>query len=125
MTKYEMFDFVEWVGNNYTKLHGCWCPLYSNQSLEESWRTTEQIYEKYKLYCKMHKSLKNNMKNKLFRATLKPIPENELSYLNQLTDLSAKIMIARGRIERESEIDSYEAKGLCRALEILDEELNK
>jgi len=40
-------EFAEYCGKSHTKAHGLWLPLYSNQTIREDWRTTEQLFKQF------------------------------------------------------------------------------
>ena len=70
------------------------------------------------------------MKSKIITEILESIPEGEIKWIDKLTDLQSRIMIARGRIEREIKnpfgVQEYLEgvdSGLRKALKILNEEL--
>lgn len=43
----EWLEFVEWVGTQYVRLHGCWCAMYSDKRAKENWKSTEELYRIY------------------------------------------------------------------------------
>lgn len=71
------------------------------------------------------------MTSKVVNEILRSIPENELKYIDEINELRGRIIIAKGRIDRASlmipknDFDDGVNWGFERALEILDEELNK
>ena len=71
------------------------------------------------------------MKSKVLKEILDNIPEGELKWIDKLNSLSARIMIAKGRIKREiknpfgvQEFQEGVDSGLRKALKILNEELS-
>ena len=40
-------EFAEYCGKTYMKSYNCWIPLYSNQTIKDNWRTTEQLFEQF------------------------------------------------------------------------------
>lgn len=47
MSKEQVLDFMEWVGDNYTKLHGVWVNKYQNESDRNFYKTSEEVYRDY------------------------------------------------------------------------------
>lgn len=72
------------------------------------------------------------MRSKVVTEILDSIPEGEIKWIDKLAGLNARLMIARGRIEREiknpfgvQEFQEGVDSGLRKALKILNEELSK
>jgi hypothetical protein len=45
----EAFAFAEFMGLHYIRLHEVWVYKYSDQRNKDNWRTTETLYEIWKL----------------------------------------------------------------------------
>ncbi|MFT7614316.1 MAG: hypothetical protein ACI9J3_003298 [Parvicellaceae bacterium] len=48
MTKEIAFQFAEWLGENYVKLHGTWVHRFSSQLDQRNWKPTKDLFEKFK-----------------------------------------------------------------------------
>jgi hypothetical protein len=63
MSKEQVLDFMEWVGDNYTKLHGVWVKKYQNQSDSNFYKTSEEVYQDYFNFMQNLTNLLNEKQN--------------------------------------------------------------
>lgn len=59
MSKEEVLSFMEWVGDNYVKLHGVWVKKYHNESDRNFYTTSEEAYKNYFRVKRAMKKLMN------------------------------------------------------------------
>jgi hypothetical protein len=45
MTEKQAFEFAEWIGYNYIRLHGCWWVHRYEPQRVDKYRSTEQLYK--------------------------------------------------------------------------------
>ena len=63
MSKEEVLHFMEWVGDNYTKLHGVWVRKYQSESNRNFYKTSQEVYRDYWIYMQNLTDLLNELNN--------------------------------------------------------------
>ena len=41
------FEFAEWLGYNYIRLHGVWVHKFVSQMDKENWKTTDELFKSF------------------------------------------------------------------------------